>query len=497
MAQAISNLITPAQSALNSRLGAGLSIGSNGSLQGYTPTSNAATANLLLGPLASKTPVPAAAPSLNTISSPAPTGQTATSGALYTPATSTAGLYPPGTPQNGGNITQVNDTGQPNLPVTPSTGNFTTPSGATVNSNGGLVQAASQTAPGLLSQLTGVAGQNATIGQNAADIASNYGKQIADIGQRGAQAQAGYTTTGTTPVAEGNAAVIAQSTAAQQQALAAGESAALQGTGQQLTANNQQQTGINQALNAATDLTQAPYGTPLYNAATGTFTNAQTGQGVDFNTAMQSYAQGLASGTIPFSQIPSQITSNPVLLAQLLQQASTAQSGSGSSFNLNANLGTTAAQQQIAQQIPAWTAANTAAKGIQQTVSSYLAANPQLNSSDLAASNALNQWINGQQLTDPKYQTLFNLLNEYTSTLAPVLGVGGDTTNLKTEIAQSFINAKASGASIQEVLNNIAQVADSKIANYQSGGTGGGVVSSGLNGGGSNGLPVPVSQMSF
>lgn len=494
MAQAISNLLTPAQSALNSRIGAGLSIGSGGQLQGYTPTSNAATANLLMGPLASKTPAAPVAPAVNGVSTPAPTGTNTASGGLYTPATGTTGLYPPGTPQNGGNITQANT--QPNLPVTQTTSNFTTPSGAVVNSTGGLVSGPGNTAQGLLSQLTGVAGQNATIGQNAADIASNYGKQIADVGQKGAMAQAGYQTTGTTPVAEGNAAVIAQSTAAQQQALAAGESAALQGTGQQLTANNQQQTGVNQALNAATDLTQAPYGTPLYNAATGTFTNAQTGQGVDFNSAMQSYAQGLASGNIPFSQIPSQITSNPVLLAQLLQQASSSQGGSGSGFNLNANLGTTGAQQQIAAQLPSWNAANTAAKGIQQTITGYLAQNPQLNSSDLAASNALNQWINGQQLTDPKYQTLFNLLNEYTSTLAPVLGVGGDTTNLKTEIAQSFINAKASGASIQEVLNNIGQVADSKIANYQSGGTGGGVVSSGLNSG-NNSLPVPVSQMSF
>jgi hypothetical protein len=81
-------------------------------------------------------------------------------------------------------------------------------------------------------------------------------------------------------------------------------------------------------------------------------------------------------------------------------------------------------------------------------------------------------------LTDPKYQTLFNYLNEYTNTLAPILGVGGDATNLKTEIAQSFVNGVASGQSIAEVLNNIQTLSHGKIQDMRSGATGGGVVSS-------------------
>ncbi len=121
--------------------------------------------------------------------------------------------------------------------------------------------------------------------------------------------------------------------------------------------------------------------------------------------------------------------------------------------------------------------ANVAAKGIKNTITSYLQKNPTLNPSDLAFSNSISQWATGQQLGDPKYQTLANYLNEYISTLAPILGVGGDTTNLKTEIAQSMINAKASGQSITEVLNNLEQLAEDKVKNIQSAGTGGGVVS--------------------
>ena len=120
--------------------------------------------------------------------------------------------------------------------------------------------------------------------------------------------------------------------------------------------------------------------------------------------------------------------------------------------------------------------ANTAAKGIQGTIQSYIQQNPQLNPSNATFVNSISQWASGQQLGDPKYQTLANYLNEYISTLAPILGVGGDTTNLKTEIAQSFINARASGQSISEVLNNIGTLADNKLANIVSAGQGGGQV---------------------
>jgi hypothetical protein len=126
------------------------------------------------------------------------------------------------------------------------------------------------------------------------------------------------------------------------------------------------------------------------------------------------------------------------------------------------------------------TTANTAAKGIEGTIQQYLSSNPSLNASASTLANAASQWLQGKQLGDPAYQTLFNYLNEYISTLAPILGVGGDTTNLKTEIAQSFVNAKASGQSISQVLNNISKLADDKLANFTSAGQGGGQVAGGV-----------------
>lgn len=144
--------------------------------------------------------------------------------------------------------------------------------------------------------------------------------------------------------------------------------------------------------------------------------------------------------------------------------------------------------------VPGLQAANTAAQGIANTVTSFLAQNPQLNQSNAAVVNAAQQWVQGKQLADPAYQTLFNYLNEYTNTLAPILGVGGDATNLKTEIAQSFVNAQASGQSIAQVLQSIGKLADDKVKNIQSGATGGGVVAgSPVSSGGSAGNVIKTN----
>jgi len=115
----------------------------------------------------------------------------------------------------------------------------------------------SATAPGYIQNTADYGAQNAATGQQAIDIAKQFGQKYADVGSQSAKFQAGQLTTGTTPVAEGNAAVTARTQAAQQTALAQGEQAALQGIGYQ-------QSGLINAANAS-------------NAAAG---QAQTGQGL-------------------------------------------------------------------------------------------------------------------------------------------------------------------------------------------------------------------------
>lgn len=345
------------------------------------------------------------------------------------------------------------------------------------------------------------------IGQQAIDIAKQFGQKYADVGTAGAKFQAGQLTTGTTPVAEGNAAITAQTTAAQQQALAEGETAALKGLDEQLTAQNQAQTG---ALGAAgvsattrgqtlstlgnlAGLVQPSTVTPgqaVFNPATGEFTG---GGDLGAGNIAQNWASFLAGGGDP-NQVPASVSGNSVLWNQVLQGAK----AQNPNFDVNTALGQASGRQavgaaggtgaaQVLAQLPSLESANTAAKGIEQTITQFLQDNPKLNTSPLAVGNAAQQWLQGKQLADPTYQTLFNYLNEYTNTLAPILGVGGDPTNLKTEIAKSFINAQASGQSIAQVLQSIGTLADQKIQNIRSGATGGGVVSSGTNNGTTSG----------
>lgn len=340
---------------------------------------------------------------------------------------------------------------------------------------------------------------NIPIGQNAADIAANYGKQISDVGKQGAAFESGQLTTGTSPVAEGNAAVTAQTTAAQQQALATGEAAALQGTGQQLTAQNQAAGAANQAagqantaqgtslsgINSAAALAQpsaTAQGQTTFDPLTGKFT------GGSYQQNMQTVVDAIKNGSIGYTDGVNSLsglspTAKADVLAALGQGFDTVASDANAAAkgsNIQ-TLGTaeTQGQAQVEATLAPMRAASTAADGIQSTINNFLDQNPDLNSNSAALANAAQQWISGKQLTDPKYQSLFNYLNEYTSTLAPVLGVGGDTTNLKTEIAQGFVNSRASGASIKSVIANMSQLAQDKIKNIRSGASGGGVVAGG------------------
>lgn len=89
---------------------------------------------------------------------------------------------------------------------------------------------------GLIGQGQGLYGQLPAVGQQAAALTAQAQKEYADIGRQAARGQAGYSTTGTSPVAEGNAAVLARTAAAQQQAVTGGAQLGLTGLAQQQSA---------------------------------------------------------------------------------------------------------------------------------------------------------------------------------------------------------------------------------------------------------------------
>lgn len=296
-----------------------------------------------------------------------------------------------------------------------------------------------QTASGAAESLVNSGNANTALGNKAQDIASTAGKRISEIGGQGARGEAGYRTTGTSPVAEGNSAIIEQTTAAQQQAISEGAQQELKGVEDALAAQGQTQSGQNQG---------------------GTLALTGSGQNISALNSAGNLSQ-------PVSQFG--VLGTPGSVGAF-------GSNTGSAAFQGGYIG---GQQAAGQTAASMNVANTAAKGIQGTIQQYISANPQLNQSTSTIANAAQQWLQGKQLGDPAYQTLFNYLNEYISTLAPILGVGGDTTNLKTEIAQSFINAKASGQSISQVLSSIGTLADQKLQNIISAGQGGGQVAGG------------------
>lgn len=264
---------------------------------------------------------------------------------------------------------------------------------------------------------------------------------------------------------------------------------ALEGQQAQLAAYEQPQlSALTSAAGQLTPQTVAP-GQAVFNPGTGEYTNASSGGGTPQTApsgidqgSWDTYVQDFATGN--FGAIPSSITGNANLAGQL-QAAVQAQNPS---YNYNTAVGGAQGQQalgaatgtgeaQALQQIPGWSAASTAAQGIATQITNFLSSNPQLNSSSANISNAISQWAAGQT-SNTGYQTLQSALTEWTNTIAPVLGVGGDTTNLKTEIAQSLIAGTNQGQTLGTLLNNLGvTLATAKISNYASGAAGGGVVS--------------------
>lgn len=391
----------------------------------------------------------------------------------------TGNVHEPGTPGNGG------ATG---TQVTPSStlGNVTTPSGATVDpTTGGLVSAPATAGNPYTAQVANSAGQNAAIGQNAANIAAQYGKQIADVGQQGANAQSGYLTTGTTPVATGNAGVIAQNVAAQQSALASGESAALQGTGQQLTAQGQQTSGLASAAGLAQPSGSFPF---VFNPTTGTFsTPAGTSSGTGASGAptltynpqqdASNFASDVISGKIPYSDAVSAMGYATGVGTGLLQTAITNQGG-----NLTQLEAQTSANQQ--NTVTGGTSdTQTAASGYASILPQYQQATTDFSTADKQASNllsTLNQTgINSSNATD--YNTTINGLasklgstqtTAFTTALTEaqqaytklLSSVGAATPTVNGEAATAVLNPSSTPAQIAESIDKLNQAAYAKLA---------------------------------
>lgn len=128
--------------------------------------------------------------------------------------------------------------------------------------------------------------------QAAQDIANNYGQQIAQVGQQGANAQAGYLTTGTSPVALGNAGIINQNTSARETALANAGNFALSGitTGTNALSSAASSGNTQQGQNISAAGTAGQLSSPI--SQFGVQINPQTGQPIGGGSATSAAVNG-------------------------------------------------------------------------------------------------------------------------------------------------------------------------------------------------------------
>ncbi len=293
-------------------------------------------------------------------------------------------------------------------------------------------QPSSYTVPSVLSTLFGAAGQIPGI-QN---VTQQEQKLLGDL-----SSQSGLPT----DIYQGRAGQI------QQQANTAVQNL--------LTARGQTLGAYESGLGAVAPITGVPYGTQtILPGQTGTATGSSGVSPSDpFYSSMQTYAQMLLNGQ--GSQIPSSITSNSALQAQLTQMAQS----QDPNFNWNQALATGASQQSQTQQVQQYQSAAKQAQNLGLQLNDLMKS-AGINPSDI---NAVNKGIQAlaSNTSDPNYQTFQNLINDLASTYAQVLTpAGGTTTDMVRSISQSLLNSSMSGQGISQVMQNLDAQVQAKIS---------------------------------
>lgn len=233
-----------------------------------------------------------------------------------------------------------------------------------------------------------------------------------------------------------------------------------------------QQQGLTSALGAVAPITGVAYGTqtiqPGELGANGQGSGGQVSPSDPFYQTLQTYAQQLASNQ--GASIPSSISGNPVLQAQVLQMAKQI----NPNFNYNTSQGIAQGQQQVGA------TGGAIASGQQQTVAQYTSAAQQaqnlgqqltqlvnaagINPNDVNKVNSFMQGV-ANNTSNPNYQTFHNLINDLASTYAQVLTpAGGTVTDKVRDISASLLDATASGQSILQVMKNLDAQVQAKIA---------------------------------
>lgn len=225
-------------------------------------------------------------------------------------------------------------------------------------------------------------------------------------------------------------------------------------TGQQ----SAQQNGLGAAAGLVHPVTGVPYGTQTIQPGNlGSTGGAGVSPSDPFYQSMQTYANMMVNGQI--SSIPSSISGNPALQAQLVQMAQKI----NPNFNINQATATGQSQQSQTQQQQQYQSSAQQATNLGSQLN-QLINQAGINPSDLNALNSFVQKV-ATNTSDPNYQTFQNLVNDMANTYAQVLTPsGGSTTDMVRNISQSLLNASQSGQSILQVMKNLDAQVQAKIS---------------------------------
>ena len=163
------------------------------------------------------------------------------------------------------------------------------------------------------------------------------------------------------------------------------------------------------------------------------------------------------SNTVPQQVSPTNVPYNPIT-GQYGNPASNAYGGSGL-----AGVGALQQQQQQGADIQTMSSAINQTSGLIAKTKQDIASNPQFNIAPVPLANALQSWLSTNVVSSPQYQNIINDLSEVANTIAPVLGVPGNPTNLKTIIANELVPKLLQGQDIGTVLDNLEANANVKL----------------------------------
>lgn len=303
------------------------------------------------------------------------------------------------------------------------------------------------TQTGIIKSIQQTAQGNQAIGQQAQQIANQYGTEINRVGQLGAGAVAGDLSTGSNVVGSGNANLASQAVSSRIQALQNAESAQLQGTAQQLTAQGQTASAYNQAGGLANTQqgqqisglgTAAGYAQPIQLPYNNQYVDPTTGQPIgggqagqlpsSAQNAVNTYAQQVQNGQMTRADAEQRLAPYGVAGTNALTQAL------GPNFNTNASnasAGTTAVGQQVQ------TAANSTNQAL-DTLSTLFGSLSGLETGGWPVTNSIAQWI-GEKMGDSKLTQYKTNLADARSQLIGVLNSSGGTPTGNESTANQYL----------------------------------------------------------